>query len=54
MFLKQEYPEMDDFEEKKFCSKEKFQYFKKILEKISQNIVVYSFVSEHSKHYFSF
>ena len=40
MFLKQEKPEMDDFEEKKTLvlkekyskySKEKFQYFKKIL-----------------------
>ena len=38
---------------------EKFQYFKKIffnenLAKSSQNIFAYSFVSEHSKHFFYF
>ena len=30
MFLKQEKPEMDDFEKKTFVLKEKFQYFEKI------------------------
>ena len=60
MFLKQETPEMDDFEKKSLVLKEKFQYFKKIflkmskfftdtLAKSSQNIFAYSFVLEHSR-----
>ena len=68
--IKQEKPEMDDFEEEKnfFCKAKKlrkFQYLKKIFEifllwypfltetlaKMSLNIVTYSFVSEHFKHF---
>ena len=55
IFLKQEKPEMDDFE--KYL--EKFQYFKKkfftdTLAKMSQNIFAYSFVSENSVPFFIF
>ena len=62
MFLKQEKPETDVFEEEKiFGSKGKFQYFKKAFWKMSKflmdtlvrmlkNIFAYSFVSEHTKH----
>ena len=65
MFLKQKRSEMDDFERRKeFGGKGKIvQYFKKImgkfskiltdtLAKISQNIISYSCVSEHSKHFY--
>ena len=59
MFLIQEKPEMDDFERRKnFSSKEKIlQYFNILMDtltKISQNILAYSFVSEHSKHFYKF
>ena len=66
MFLKQEKPEMDNFEEEtKLVLKEKFHYFKKIfekcpsfqripLQKCHKIFFAYSFVSEHSKHFFSF
>ena len=60
MFLKQETPEMDDFEKKSLVLKEKFKYFKKIflkmskfftdtLAKSSQNIFAYSFVLKDSR-----
>ena len=59
MFLNQEKPEMDDFG-RKICLvlKEKNRKYQKFLTdtlaRISQNIFVYSFVSEHSKHVFLF
>ena len=66
MFLKREKSEMDDFERKKsLVLKEKYlnfnilksilkRFFTDSLAKSSQNIFAYSFVSEHSKHYFYF
>ena len=69
MFLKQEKPEVDDFEEEKktLFLKEKFQYFnilRKYFEKVQvfngypcKNVtkyLAYSFVSEHSKHFILF
>ena len=59
MFLNQEKPEMDDFG-RKICLvlKEKNRKYQKFLTdtlaRISQNIFVYSFVSEHSKNVFYF
>ena len=59
--LKQEKSEMDDFEEEKnFGSKGKilrkvqylFNFLSDTLAKMSQSLVAYSFVSEHSKHFF--
>ena len=50
MFLKQEKPDMDDFERKKYFETSKF--LSDTLAKISQNIFAYSKVSEHSKHFF--
>ena len=54
MFLKKEKPEMDEFERKKtLVIKEKYDW--KILWKssqVSQYIFGYSFVSEHSRHFF--
>ena len=56
MFLKQEKPEMNDFEENKnFGSKGK-TFLKcprktDTLAKMSQNIFAYPFVSEHSEHF---
>ena len=55
-FLKQEKPEIDDFEQ----TKKRWFLWKNIdakfltdtLAKMSQNIFAYSFVSEHSKHLF--
>ena len=64
-FFKQEKPEMDDFEETNVLKEKhlKFQYHKKIFwkmfkiltdthAKMSKNTFAYSFVSEHSKHFF--
>ena len=46
MFLKQEKPEMDDFEE------EFLEFLTDTLAKMSQYIFAYSFVSEHPKLFF--
>ena len=56
MLLKQERPEMEDFEEeKKFGCKLKIlwkMFLTDILAKASQTIFAYSFVSENSKNFF--
>ena len=57
MFLKQEKPEMDDFEKKKknFGSEGKILiiiFLTDTLAKMSQNIFAYSLVSEHSNNFF--
>ena len=54
MFLKPEKPEMDGFEEESNSGfKEKFNIWRKYFEKkVSQNSFAYSFVSEHSSHFF--
>ena len=49
MFLKQEKPEMDDLKKENFGSKRKMSNcLTEALAKISQNIFLYSLVSEHS------
>ena len=64
MFLKQEKPEIDDIERRRktLVLKKKnvlrnifekvFKFLRDTLAKNSQNICAYSFVSEHSKHFF--
>ena len=54
MFLKQEKPEMDDFERIFFLYSKEIIFFTDTLAKISQNIFAHSFVSEHSKHFLIF
>ena len=54
--MKQEKSKMDDLEEKDFGSigQNTWKSFRRIhtLAKVSQNIFAYSFVSEHSMHFF--
>ena len=53
MYLKQERPEMDDFEKKK-NSKKGFFFYGSPFIKTSQKIFAYSFVSKYSKLFIYF